>query len=158
MATRTFELATRVPAPPGTVLDFLVSLDRHRGLHPYLVSATIVDEGAGGDGPWRAWRVVERPRLGPIRYPIRFSARVTRTSATSYRTDTSTGPGVRLTVTMTVAPEGRGTLVRESTTVTAPRPLIGYVTRHARAAHARVFRLLPDEVARDGETARPSGP
>ncbi|WP_127504197.1 SRPBCC family protein [Actinoplanes solisilvae] len=148
MATRTFELTTQVEAPPEVVLDFLTSFDRHRGLHPYLVSATVVDEGTGGEGPWRDWRVVERPRLGPIRYTIRFAARVTRTSDMSFRTDTGAGPGVLLAVAMTVTPNDQGTLVRETTTVTAPGPLIGYVTRQARAAHARVFRLLPAEVAR----------
>lgn len=150
MATRTFDLATQVSAPPEVVLDFLISLDRHRGLHPYLDSATVVDEGSGNDGPWRTWRVVERPRLGPIRYTIRFVARVTRTSATSFRTDTAVGPGVLLTVAMTVAADGRGTLVREATTVTAPRALVGYVTRHAVASHARVFRLLPEAVTGSG--------
>jgi hypothetical protein len=157
MATRTFELATQVSAAPEAVLDFLISLDRHRGLHPYLDSATVVGEGVGSDGPWRTWRVVERPRLGPIRYTIRFDARVTRTGTMSFRTDTGVGPGVVLAVVMTVTRDGQGTLVREATTVTAPGPLIGYVTRHARASHARVFRLLPEAVT-GNSSARPGDP
>jgi hypothetical protein len=38
-------------------------------------------------------------------------------------------------------------VVTESTTVTAPRLLVGYMARNARVAHARTFALLDDHLA-----------
>ncbi len=182
MATRTFDLTTHVPAAPEAVATFLTALDRHQGLHPYLVGATVVEEGVDSDGPWQLWSVTERPPVGPFRYTIKFVARLTRISATSWRTETTTWPGIQLSTETTVAPsaeassattdeatvapsaeasdttvhgatpvapsaEASGSTVHEVTTVSAPGLLIGYVARHAEAAHARVFRLLPEQFA-----------
>lgn len=143
VATRTFELTATVAAPPEAVIDFLIALDRHRGMHPYLESATIVATGADGDVPWWDWRVVERPAFGPIRYRIRFPARMSRLSPTSMRGSVRAAPGCTLdTETTAEIADGGNTIVRESTTVTAPLPLLGYMAKHAELAHARTFSLL----------------
>ena len=42
------------------------------------------------------WRVLERHRLGPFRYPISFGATLTRTGDTSFRSDVRAAPGFRL--------------------------------------------------------------
>ncbi len=151
VTTLRFELTTSVPVGPRAAIDFLTDLTRHRGLHPYLVSADVVAEGTGPDGSWREWRVVERPRLGPLRYTIRFPARVVRdgdTIASSVRA----APGCTLrTVTRATPAEndgGTGALLTETTEVTAPWPVAGYMTRQARAAHERTFALLPGELGR----------
>jgi len=147
MATRSFELTTTVPVPPEAAIDFLVDLARHHGLHPYVVSADVVASGQDEDGSWQDWRVVERPRLGPFRYTIRFPARMIRTSPTSMRGDVTAAPGCTL-VTMTEATgDGASATLHEVTVVTAPLPLVGYMTRQARLAHARTFSLLPTELA-----------
>ena len=142
MATRTFELAATVPVAPAVAIDFLADLARHHGLHPFLVSADIVARGEDTDGPWTAWRVVERPALGPFRYTIRFPARMQRLSPTSLLGTVHAAPGCSLVTHSTaIATEG-GALLRESTTVTAPALLVGYMARGARTAHARTYGLL----------------
>ncbi|MBW4033333.1 MAG: hypothetical protein HIU88_11845 [Acidobacteria bacterium] len=150
MASRTFELTTAVPVAPEAVIDFLEDLGRHRGLRPFLVSADVVARGHDAVGPWTQWRVTERPKLGPFRYRITFPARMHRTSATSMSGDVRAAPGCSLRTTTEAtahpAPASAST-VHEVTVVTAPRLLIGYMTRQAQLAHARTFSLLPRELA-----------
>ena len=162
MATRSFELTATVPVAPEAAIDFLVDLERHRGLHPYVVSAVVVASGTDAAGSWHNWRVVERPRFGPFRYTITFPARMTRTSPTSMRGDVTAAPGCTLvTTTQASSSTASGpshettphettlheTTLHETTVVTAPLPLVGYMTRQARLAHARTFSLLPTELA-----------
>ena len=147
MATRSFDLTTTVPVPPEVAVDFLVDLSRHRGLHPYVVSAEVVASGHEEDGSWQDWRVVERPRLGPFRYTIRFPARMIRSSPTSMRGDVTAAPGCTLVTTTQATGSGATATVHETTVVTAPLLLVGYMTRQARLAHARTFSLLPSELA-----------
>lgn len=143
MATRTFELTTRVPVAPETAIDFLADLAAHRGMHPYLVEARIVASGEG----WHDWLVVERPALGPLRYTIRFPARMTRISPTTLRGDVTAAPGCTLVTSTTAVADGSGATVTESTVVTAPAPLVGYMAKHARVAHERTYSLLPRELS-----------
>lgn len=146
MATRSFELTASVVAEPQAAIDFLMDLARHRGLHPYLASADVVAAGTDEGGPWTQWRVVERPRLGPLRYSIGFPARMQRTSDSSMIGTVRAAPGCYLrTVTHADRVEER-TVLTEVTTVTAPRLLLGYMTSQARLAHARTYSLLPREL------------
>lgn len=147
MATRTFELTTTVPVAPSAAIDFLADLAAHRGMHPFLVSADPVAHGDDGDGPWTAWRVVERPAVGPLRYTIRFPARMRRASPTSLVGTVHAAPGCSLVTRTTATEVDGGTRVRETTTVTAPALLVGYMTRGARTAHTRTFALLAAELA-----------
>lgn len=141
--TRSFRLSATVDATPQQVIDFLMQLDGHRGLHPYLQSAEVVDEGAGDDGPWQDWRVVERPAFWGIRYTLAFPARMTRSSPTSMIGDVRAAPGCRLRTVTTAVPVTAGSVVEETTTVTTPWPVTAYMTKHAELAHARTFTLLP---------------
>ena len=144
MPERAFDLSTTVPVSPDVVLDFLLDLNRHHGLHPFLVRAEVVGEGVGAEGRWRDWRVHERPRLGPLRYPIHFGARLTRTGATSFRSEVRAAPGCTIVATTDAVAAGEGSRVTERAVVRAPRLLLGYMAGQAQAAHARTFRLLPD--------------
>jgi hypothetical protein len=146
VAKRTFELEATLVAPPDAVIDFLLDLSRHRGLHPYLQSAVVIQTGSGEEGTWSRWRVIERPRLGPLRYTIRFPARMTRTTATSMVGLVHAAPGCDLTTTTRATLVDGKTVVSESTTVTAPLPLVGYMTSQAHLAHARTFSLLAAEL------------
>ncbi|HEU0205740.1 MAG TPA: hypothetical protein VFQ74_03480 [Pseudolysinimonas sp.] len=148
MATRSFDLTTTVPVAPEAAIDFLVDLARHHGLHPYLVTADVVASGEEATGAWNDWRVVERPRLGPFRYTIRFTARMTRTSPESMRGDVTAAPGCTLVTTTRASGSAASATLHESTVVTAPFPLVGYMTRQARLAHARTFSMLPSELAK----------
>lgn len=148
MSTRSFALSTTVAAGPGDVIDFLADLPRHVGLHPFLVSAVVTGTGTGDDGVWRDFVVTERPRLGRLRYTLRFTARVVRTSPTAMRSVVRALPGCRLAVLTRATPAQDGrTLVTEETTVSAPYPVVGYMTRSARLAHERTFALLDRTLA-----------
>jgi hypothetical protein len=146
VATRTFQLEAIVPVAPSAVIDFMSDLTLHHGIHPFVVSATIVDAGTGSDGAWVDWKVVERPPLGPLRYTIRFPARMVRTSNDSMVGIVHAAPGCDLTTNTTATVVDGKTVLRESTVVTAPRLLVGYMTTQARVAHARTYSLLPTEL------------
>lgn len=148
MATRRFELTTSVPVGPRAAIDFLTDLTRHRGMHPYLVSADVVASGIGPEGPWQDWRVVERPRLGALRYTIRFAARVVRTADDVMCTSVRAAPGCTLQTRTRATSTAHGALLTETTEVTAPWPVVGYMAGQARTAHERTFALLPGELAR----------
>jgi hypothetical protein len=152
VAVRRFELTTTVRVRPETAIDFLMRLDAHRGMHPYLRGAEVTASGVDGATPWWAWRVTERPALGPVRYTIRFSARMSRVAPGSMTGSVRAAPGCMLdTVTSaSTSPDGT-TIVQEITTVTAPSPLVRYMAKHAEIAHARTFSLLDHEL---GASAR----
>ena len=135
MATRTFVLTTEVPGDVERVVDFLAALDRHRGLHPFLESAVVVRD----EPPVREWAVVEKPGF----YRIRFRAVLRRVSPTELHSEVRVPPGVRLDIRVTVS----GTTLTETTSVRAPWPLVGYVTRSARLAHARTLRRLREQLS-----------
>jgi hypothetical protein len=148
VAIRSFELSTLVPGVPERAVDFLAKLDGHRGMHPYLHSADVVARGEDGRGVWADWVIVERPTVWGIPYSIRFPARMTRVSPTLLIGDVRAAPGCTLTTTTSATPTEAGTLVSEVTEVTAPAPLVGYMTRHARLAHTRTYGLLAGELNR----------
>lgn len=140
---RSFTVSTSVDLPPAAVLDLLADLPRHRGLHPFLVSATPLDRGED----WCEWEVVERPSIGPLRYTVRFRARLERPAEDTLLSRVWLPPRVRLdSRTETVDLPTGGACVTEVTTVRAPRALEGYVARQAERAHRRVFERLPGPV------------
>ena len=147
MGRRRFEVSATLPASPEDVIDLLVDLGRHRGLHPFLTSAVMVGSGTSAEGVWRDWRVEERPTLGPLRYRLRFPVRTLRTSATSMTALVRAAPGCWLCSASQARPDrtgGAGSQVVETTVVTAPWPVLGYMARTAEAAHGRTFSALPD--------------
>jgi hypothetical protein len=146
VASRTFDLTATVDAQPAAAIDFLLDLNRHRGLHPYLESAVVVENGSDAAGDWAHWNVVERPRLGPLRYTIRFPARMQRTSSTSMLGTVRAAPGCYLTTVTTATVVDGATVVAETTTVRAPWLLVGYMASQARIAHTRTYSLLPAEL------------
>ena len=143
MGRRTFTVTTDVPVTPDAALDFLADLPRHRGLHPFLVSARVVAAGPA----WQEWQVHERPSVGPLRYPVRFRARLARPRTGELVSQVRLPPGVRLDSDTVAAGTTQGTRLVETTTVTAPWPLLGYVARRAERAHTRTFALLPAALA-----------
>ena len=147
MPERVIDLSTTVPASPSAVTEFLLDLNRHHGLHPFLVRAEVVAEGVSAEGEWREWRVLERPRLGPLRYPISFRARLTRTGEGSFHSEVQAAPGCTISATTDAVPVTGGSRVTEQAVVRAPRLLLGYMAGQAEVAHARTFRLLPAALA-----------
>ncbi len=143
MGSRRFEVVTTLPVVPEAAIDFLMDLNRHLGLHPFLAAVTVVGTGTSPDGPWWDWMVEERPTVGPFRYRLRFPTRTTRTSATSMGVRVRVAPGCRLHSTTRAEAVDGGCRVVEQTAVTAPWPALGYMTREGEAAHARTYSLLP---------------
>ncbi len=150
MAKRSFEVSTTVPGHPPDVIDFLMDLEHHRGLHPFLVSATIVGTGSSHRGPWWDWQVVERPKVGPLRYHLRFRIRMTRTSPSSSESRLTALPGCRMRATVqAVATADGSTVLTEKVAATAPPLVVSYLARQARAAHTRTYARLPEALARE---------
>jgi hypothetical protein len=143
MGGRRFEVSTSLGCTPERAVDFLMDLDRHRGLHPFLESATVTDSGTGPDGEWWDWRVVERPRVGRWRYRIRFRARMTRTSPTTMTAVVRAAPGCWLRSWTSAEAADGGCRLVETTEVAAPWPVLGYMARTGRAAHERTYSRLP---------------
>jgi len=139
-------VSTTLTAAPEKAVDFLMEVSAHQGLHPFLASATVVGSGASPEGPWWDWSVVERPALGPLRYRLRFQARMTRTSPTSMTSLVHAAPGCWLRGTTVAHPHGEGCRLVETTEVRAPRLLLGYMARNAEGAHVRTYSRLEDVV------------
>jgi hypothetical protein len=148
MASRTFDVSAVVPVSPEDAIAFLLRLDCHRGLHAYVQTAERVAEGTDAAGDWADWRVAETPRLGPFRYTLRFRARMTRTSPSTMTGLVHPGLGATMATHTVALPADGGAHVTETVTVTAARPLVGYMERQARIAHERMFALLPGELGR----------
>src|SRR6476469_8996138 len=121
VATRTFDLEATVAVPPSEAIDFLTQLDRHHGLHPDIQGAERTAQGTDDEGPWVQWEVVDRPKLGPFPYTIRFPSRITRTSVSSYVSRVKAAPGCTLEIRTRASVTDAGTLVAETVTVSAPR-------------------------------------
>ena len=144
MSTRTFDLETSVGVAPDEAIDFLLSLDRHPGLHPYFTHAEIVAEGSDAIGPWTDWKVTETSRIGPFSYPLRFPTRTSRTSGTSMTSVVRPAPGCRLDITARAVAAAGGARIAETVTVSAPPPLLGYMARQAEFARGRLYERLSD--------------
>lgn len=145
MARASFMLATYAPVEPAFALAFLSDLSNHHDLHPFLVRADIVATYHNAQGQQvRQYRIIERPRLGPLRYTISFRADLTIVDESSYASEVWAALGTRLRNRMECAAEGAGTRIRETVEVEAPRLTLSYVRRQAHAAHARTLRLLPE--------------
>src|SRR6478735_11778462 len=144
MATRTFDLDTSVGVPPAEAIDFLLRLDQHPGLHPYFTHAEIVAEGSDAIGPWTDWKVTETSRVGPFSYPLRFPTRTSRTTGTSMTSVVRPAPGCRLDITARAVNAPGGARVTETVAVSAPPPLLGYMTRQAEFARGRLYERLSD--------------
>ena len=144
MAERRFTVTADVAVDPATAIGFLVDLTRHRGLHPFLQSATVVASGPD----WQEWDVVERPSAGPIRYTVRFRARVVRDAPDAMTVSLRLRPGVELVSHTVATGVGDGTRLTETTTTRAPWGLRSYVATTARRAHERTYRRLPEHLHR----------
>ena len=156
VAKRSFEVSTTLPGAPSAVIDFLMDLEKHRGLHPYLVSATVSGTGSSHLGPWWDWQVEERPRMGPVPYSLRFRVRMTRTSASSLESRLTALPGCHLRASMqAVATADGSTVLTEKVSATAPPLIVGYLARKARGAHIRTYARLPAALALESQ---PEGP
>jgi hypothetical protein len=158
MATREFILSVAVPVSAREAIDHQVDMPRHLGLHPYLSDIRLNGRGVEDGNEWAEYLVLEHPRFLGVRYPVKFPVRVVRTSPTSYVAHVSAAPGCTLLIEATAGEdpdtEG-GAILSEHVTVTAPWPLVGYMTRQAEHAHATTYSVLPEVIGRSDRRQRP---
>jgi len=144
VSTDQFSHAFTVAAPAERIYAHLSVPESYVGLSPLLVAVRDVRREGGAV----SYVAVERFRLGPLRWdnPIR----VTMTFPEPGRRIVSDvrSPGrVRLTATVELLPEGDGTRVTESVTVTFPRLLRRFVTGQARSVQLARARELTRRMA-----------
>ena len=158
MATREFRLSVAVPVGAREAIDHQVDMPRHLGLHPYLTDVRLNARGIEDGHEWAEYLVLEHPRLLGLRYPIRFPVRVVRLSPSSYVAHVSAAPActMRIEAEAVDDPETEGgSILSEQVTVTAPWPVIGYMSRQAEHAHAETYALLPEIFAQDDPRPSP---
>jgi hypothetical protein len=118
-----------------------MDVEKHQGLNPFLVSASVRSSGVSHRGPWWDWIIEERPRIGPFRYRLRFRTRLTRLSSTSMESRVRPLPGCYLRSIIKCAERADGlTQLRENVVAIAPSPLVGCLARQARAAHTQTYQ------------------
>jgi hypothetical protein len=72
---------------------------------------------------------------------------VVRTADDAMSTSVRAAPGCTLLTFTRATPTAAGALLSETTEVTAPWPVVGYMAGQARTAHERTFALLPRELS-----------
>ena len=91
--------------------------------------------------------------MGPVRYRIRFRARMLRTSPTSLESQARALPGCRLRgITRGVTSEDGSTVLTENVVATAPLPIVDHLARQVRTALAQTYQQLPAALASRGVT------
>jgi hypothetical protein len=111
--------------------------------HPLVVGAQPItpprDETS--DGQW--YRVTDRIRFGPFTYRFTYQALSQLQAPDRLHTEAIQSPGVRLRMDYIASEEvGAGGWVEETCVITAPRLLLGYAKRQARAAHLALLTGL----------------
>jgi ligand-binding SRPBCC domain-containing protein len=138
----------RVEAPPQAVYEHLADPRSYVGLTPYLSAVAGVAPGVDEQGrDYLGYTAVERlPLAAGLVWRNRIAVRLYADPPALRLVQQVTSPGrVRLTSTVTLAADSpAGTVVRERIALVMPRPLRGFVLRHARAA--QVYRAA--ELAR----------
>jgi len=151
MASREFTLSVPVPVSPREAIDHQVDMPRHLGLHPYLTDIRLNGRGIEDGHEWAEYLVLEHPRFLGLRYPIKFPVRVVRLTPTTYVAHVSAAPGctMRIEAGAVEDPDTEGgSILSEHVTVTAPWPVLGYMTRQAEHAHAATYAVLPEFITR----------
>jgi hypothetical protein len=128
-------LTEDVPASPEDVRAFYVDLDSIKVVHPMIVSVTELSRSDDGDGYRQTYEVVDDVRMGPLKFRIKYQARLQVPAAGDVQTEADQSPGVRLRGTVSFTPIDGGTRVTEHIRIAAPRPLAGYTAREATKAH-----------------------
>jgi hypothetical protein len=122
---------------PGGDVDEAVALlsdfSRHAELHPLIVRVT---PAPAPEGVLRRYLITDRIVLGPVRFPVTYTADVLRADADRVVTLARQRPGttVRNDTRLSVVDAEVRAVVE--ITLTAPTPLFGFAVRQARAAHA----------------------
>ncbi len=141
MARRDFQQSIEINVAPEQVYPFFSSYDRHTTLHPLIVAIRpIAPRPAAPTARW--YRITDRIQLGPLRYSFTYTAHLTAAGAGTLVSEALQFPRVHLRNTTRCLHAGAGTRVEEAISITAPRPLIGYVCAQAEQAHRQLLLRL----------------
>jgi carbon monoxide dehydrogenase subunit G len=128
-----------VAAPAARIYAHLSEPQSYVGLSPLLVAVRDVRR----EGDAVSYVAVERFRFGPLRWDNPIHVRMTFPEPGRRILSDVRSPGrVRLTAAVELVPDGRGTRVTESVTVTFPRLLRRFVVGQARSVQLARAREL----------------
>ncbi len=142
-ATCTFVTEVDVDAPPSAVLAALDDPPAFIRLNPLVIDVAQLPDRSD------MYRVTDRIVALGLPITLRYTIRWIRVDD-GLDAEVWSALGTRLHNELRVAPAGAGAHVRETVRMTAPRPLLAYARRTARASH----RDLLDGLKRRVEAAR----
>jgi ligand-binding SRPBCC domain-containing protein len=132
-------LGEEVPAPADVVRDFYTDLNNLKTLHPLIVAVEATSRSQTAEGYTQAYRVKDRISLGPLVFPVSYTARLSVPTAGDVITEARQFPRVRLHGVVTFTPVGGATRVTEHIRFEVPRPLAAFTVRQAVAAHTEML-------------------
>ena len=134
-----------IPVPPEAVLARLSRPEDWIRLQPLVIA---IDEDPRTPG---MFRVTDRLKVGGLAFHLRYRAQVLPVSdgidghAWSF-------PFIHVVNRLRCHAQDGGTLLRETSTLEAPRPLLGYAVKTARAAHAAMLANLSEALVQRSGT------
>lgn len=135
-AQRTF--SESVPAQPDDVRDYCVDLSHIPDVHPDGTIRVVSDGRQLGNDEW-AFRVRDGFAASFLTVPLIYTVRLHVPVAGAVTADTRPLPTVRLDCVVAFEAIETGTRLKEHLRVSAPRPLVGMVTRRAFLLHTALL-------------------
>lgn len=141
MRTTTFELESTTTAPRPRVHALMSDLRNYVDVHPLLLR--VVELPRDPCAPYtQRCRVYERVHIGPIPVRSSYLATIHARSEHELLGEAWSFPRVHLRTIYTLLDESPGTRIRERVVIEAPGPLISFVRRTARSAHAELLERI----------------
>ncbi|MFM8599906.1 MAG: SRPBCC family protein [Mycobacterium sp.] len=127
-------LSESVPAPPDAVREYCVDPANIATLHPQVSLRAVARTEADGTGD-RELRVSDPISWGFLTVPLRYTVSLRVPVAGAVTAEAHPVPTVRLEAVIAFEPIPAGTRLKEYLRISAPRPVLGVVTRRAVGAH-----------------------
>lgn len=137
-----FDHEVFIPVPPEAVLARLSQSDGWIRLQPLVVAVEADSRNPG------MIRVTDRLELGGRSFLLRYRAQVLPVPD-GIDAHAWSFPFIHVFNRLRCRPAREGTVLRETSTLEAPRPLLGYTVRTARTAHAAMLENLKASLVRE---------
>jgi hypothetical protein len=128
-----FRYEVRADAGVDEAVALLSDFSRHTELHPLIVR---VVQASAPDGVLRRYEITDRLAVGPLRFPVTYTADVLVAGPDRVVTVARQQPGTTVRNDTRLSSVDGGLCADVEITLTAPAPLFGFAFRQARAAHA----------------------
>jgi hypothetical protein len=132
----TFHSEAFARAAPEAVRAVLADPERWIRLQPLVIEVE-PDPSAPG-----FFHITDRLRVAGFPVVTRYRARIGEVADGALDSEAWSSPFIHVENRLRWAAEGEGTRVREASTITAPRPLLGFTVRTARPAHVRMVEAI----------------